>query len=151
MNRAEMEKKKEVGPLYVKGAIASKPHAPPPRRAAAPSAAPGEEKVRALYEYDGAEAEDLPAREGEELVVVEKGPSRSLPSIQRFTAPPACFAHRYRLHHIDDQSAVLQHPYSRRIMAPLPKLLRRDRSHSHLLRPSDLDCFLCSPSTFSVP
>ncbi|GAA5878255.1 hypothetical protein JCM8547_007541 [Rhodosporidiobolus lusitaniae] len=72
MNRAEMEKKKDVGPLFVKSAVQSKPHVPPPRRAPVPgTGGVVEERVRALYEYEGAEAEDLPVVEGEEVVVLE--------------------------------------------------------------------------------
>jgi len=36
-----------------------------------------QEKVRASYDYDGGEIEDLPCREGEELVVIERGKFRS--------------------------------------------------------------------------
>ncbi|GAA5844490.1 hypothetical protein JCM11251_004191, partial [Rhodosporidiobolus azoricus] len=73
MNRAEMEKQKNVGPLFVKSTAGSKPQPPPPRRtgSGAPSSVPQEERVKALYDYEGGDAEDLSVREGEELVVVE--------------------------------------------------------------------------------
>ncbi|GAA6014907.1 hypothetical protein JCM10207_002220 [Rhodosporidiobolus poonsookiae] len=70
MNRQEMEKQKQVGPLFVKSGP-SKPIVPPPRRGAPASSTGSEERVKMLYDYEGAEGEDLPAAEGEELVVVE--------------------------------------------------------------------------------
>ncbi|GAA5988012.1 hypothetical protein JCM11641_002129 [Rhodosporidiobolus odoratus] len=70
MNRAEMEKKASVGPLYVKPTTSTKPLVLPPRRAG--TGAQGDDRARALYDYEGQEAEDLPVREGEELVIVER-------------------------------------------------------------------------------
>ncbi|BGP47289.1 hypothetical protein JCM10450v2_003141 [Rhodotorula kratochvilovae] len=75
MNRAEMEKQKVVGPLAV-NAPRTYSGPPPPRRGASGSetaaASPAEERVRAMYDYEGSVPEDLPVREGEELVVVER-------------------------------------------------------------------------------
>lgn len=48
------------------------PSAPPPRRSAA-AAALGLGTAQALYDYEGAEVEDLPVAEGESVTVVEHG------------------------------------------------------------------------------
>lgn len=77
MSKQEQDKQKYTGPLYVKPPTApgTISHKPPPRRGGAVGAVESEEKVRASYDYDGGELEDLPCREGEELVVVERGES----------------------------------------------------------------------------
>ncbi|GAA5904657.1 uncharacterized protein JCM6883_003858 [Sporobolomyces salmoneus] len=80
LSKAEQDKDKYTGPLYVKptttpGTIS---HAPPPRRGAAPppppssTASSGVKRVKALYDYEGTETEDLPVVEGEELTVIEQ-------------------------------------------------------------------------------
>ncbi|GAA5927431.1 Avt2p [Sporobolomyces koalae] len=79
LSKAEQDKNKYTGPLYVKPATApgTISHAPPPKRGAAPpppppSASSANETVKALYDYEGTEPEDLPVVEGEQLVVIEK-------------------------------------------------------------------------------
>ncbi|GAA5845008.1 hypothetical protein JCM5353_003393 [Sporobolomyces roseus] len=74
LSKQEQDKQKYTGPLYVKPPTApgTISHKPPPRRGGAVGAVESEEKVRASYDYDGGELEDLPCREGEELVVVER-------------------------------------------------------------------------------
>jgi len=84
LSKQEQEKQKYTGPLYVKPPTApgTISHKPPPRRGGAVGAVESEEKVRASYDYDGGELEDLPCREGEELVVVERGESSSCLMLQ---------------------------------------------------------------------
>lgn len=85
LSKQEQEKQKYTGPLYVKPPTApgTISHAPPPRRGGGAITESGgvvgerQEKVKASYDYDGGEIEDLPCREGEELVVVERGEFRS--------------------------------------------------------------------------
>ncbi|GAA5970215.1 hypothetical protein JCM3765_005374 [Sporobolomyces pararoseus] len=79
LSKAEQDKNKYTGPLYVKPPTApgTISHAPPPRRAGGaavppptptPSASAVQaDRVKAMYDYEGAETEDLPVAEGEEL------------------------------------------------------------------------------------
>ncbi|GAA6064572.1 hypothetical protein JCM10212_006197 [Sporobolomyces blumeae] len=82
LSKAEQDKNKYQGPLYVKPttALGTVAHAPPPRRGGAPAPPPppdragstAEERVKAAYDFEGSDAQDLPVIEGEELVVVER-------------------------------------------------------------------------------
>ncbi|GAA5849479.1 hypothetical protein JCM3766R1_003294 [Sporobolomyces carnicolor] len=92
LSKAEQDKNKYQGPLYVKpvtkpgSTVAS--HAPPPRRSGATATATGgdggaastttrkggggQDRVRALYDYEGTDTQDLPMVEGEELLIIER-------------------------------------------------------------------------------
>lgn len=65
-------------------------HAPPPMRAR-PPATSGQGTATALYDYDGAEVDDLPVREGENVTIVEKGEKSGLCDWVRSALTVACW------------------------------------------------------------